>query len=107
MKEWDVEYSGPAEEDIDSIFCYIAITLQAPQAAKGQINRIIYEASKLDTMPERYPYLEKKKWKESALRRMNVDKYAVLYIADRETGAVSITRVLYGGQDIDEALLSE
>ena len=35
---------------------------------------------------------------------MPVDNYLVFYIPDKETGAVKVIRVMYGGRNVDEQL---
>jgi toxin ParE1/3/4 len=104
MKTWLVEYTAPAESDIEDIFCYIARSFHVPETALDQVLRIEQHISELDTMPERYPIFDDDRPAELSLRRMNVDNYAVLFHLNEEARTASIIRVLYGGRDIREVL---
>jgi len=104
MNVWMIEYTEPAEADLDDIFCYIAENLHAPGTAKEQIRRIIERISKLDAMPKRYPLYNKGKWRALGLRRTIVDNFAIFYLPDDAGRIVTIIRILYGGRDIDEIM---
>jgi toxin ParE1/3/4 len=104
MTSWIIEYTEPAEADLDDIFCYIAETLRVPGTAKEQIVRIIERISTLDSMPKRYPLYNKGKWRALGLRRTNVDNFAIFYIPDKTGRIVTIMRILYGGRDIDKIM---
>ena len=50
---YSVVYSPEAMNDLREIYAYIAFDLQAPDAAKGQVNRLRKEIRSLDFMPSR------------------------------------------------------
>ena len=105
MNGWMIEYSEPAEADLNDIFCYIAENLRAPAIASEQIRRIVERISKLDAMPKRYSLYGKGKWRSLGLRRTNVDNFAIFYLPDDAGRIVAIIRILYVGRDIDAIML--
>ena len=101
---YEVEVSEQADSDLRGIFEYIAFELQAPENARGQLERLEEQILKLDTMPERYRKYEKEPWKSRGLRVLPVDNYVVLYISDSDKKVVTILRVMYAGRDMDNQL---
>ncbi len=55
-------------------------------------------------MPECFRQYENEPWHSRGLHIMPVDNYCVLYIPDKEKAVVTVTRVIYGGRDIDSQL---
>ena len=101
---YEVDVSVQADSDLRGIIEYIAFELQSPQNASGQLDRLEEQILSLDTMPERYRKYEKEPWKSRGLRVLPVDNYVVLYIPDSDKKVVTILRVMYAGQDIDNQL---
>ena len=88
-----------SRKDIDDIYRYIAFTLGEPNAAWKQTERIREVVDKLDRMPERFPVIGEEPWKSREARRVNIDNYAVIYIADDVSDTVTVIRVLYARRD--------
>ena len=101
---FEIEVSEQADVDIRGIYEHIAFELQAPDNARGQLDRLEESIMSLKQMPERFRGYENEPWKSRGLRMMLVDNYCVLYISDMEQAIVSIVRVMYGGRDIDSQL---
>lgn len=101
---YSVNISKQAENDLRSIYEYIAFELQSLQNAQGQIGRLESNILKLKEMPERFSVFEKEPWKSRNLRVMPVNNYLVFYIPDKETETVNILRVMYGGRDTEKQL---
>lgn len=101
---YEVEVSEQADSDLRGIFEYIAFELQSPENASGQLEHLEKQILGLDTMPERYRKYEKEPWKSRGLRVLPVDNFVVLYIPDSDKKVVTILRVMYAGQDIDNQL---
>ena len=59
---YSVVYSPEAMNDLREIYAYIAFDLQAPDAAKGQVNRLRKEIRSLDFMPSRYAIVDWEPW---------------------------------------------
>ena len=53
MKEYQVNITPKAKDDMEEIYNYIAYSLLAPQAAMNQYNNIADAILSLSTMPER------------------------------------------------------
>ncbi len=103
---YSVEITHQAEMDLRGIYEYIAFELRSAQNASAQLARLEKEIYDLDHMPERYRRYEKEPWYSRGWRIMTVDSYCVFYMPDCGRGIVSITRVLYGGRDIEDVLAS-
>lgn len=58
MKRYIVQITDKALADMEEIYDYIAIRLQAPENALGQYNRIADAIEKLDVFPERVRVME-------------------------------------------------
>ncbi|MGN0652381.1 MAG: type II toxin-antitoxin system RelE/ParE family toxin [Gemmiger sp.] len=101
---YDVQISAQAEEDLRSIFSYIAFELQSLQNAERQLDRLEENILSLEQMPNRHKAYEKEPWHSRGLRVMPVDNYLVFYIPNHEAKVVNIVRVMYGGRDTDAQL---
>lgn len=101
---YSVEIAAQAEQDLRGIYEYIAYELQSAQNAAAQLARLEENIYALDQMPERYRRYEKEPWHSRGWRIMPVDHYCVFYMPDRNHKIVNITRVLYGGRDIEAVL---
>jgi plasmid stabilization system protein ParE len=58
MKQYSVQITDKALEDMEEIYTYIAEQLQAPKNAMGQYNRIAEAIQKLTAFPERVRIME-------------------------------------------------
>lgn len=101
---YSVEIAAQAEQDLRGIYEYIAYVLQSAQNAAAQLVRLEENIYALDQMPERYRRYEKEPWHSRGWRIMPVDHYCVFYMPDHDNKVVNITRVLYGGRDMETAL---
>lgn len=104
MTTYTIDITNQADADLRALFTYIAEDLQAPENAKGQLDRLEEAICKLDQMPERHRRYEKEPWRTRNLRVMPVDNFVVFYTIDDETHTVTIIRVMYGGRDIEQEL---
>lgn len=103
MKQYAVRITDSALADMEEIYNYIAIQLQAPENAMGQYNRIAEAIEGLHVFPERVKIMESEPERIVGLRQLVVDNYSAFYvITDME---VIVTRVLYSAMDISRRLL--
>ncbi len=102
MKQYKVEITREALQDMEDIYNYIAVDLLSPENAMGQYNRIADEILTLDSFPERYRIMESEPEKKMELRRMQVDNYSVFYTICEDK--VIVTDVLYTASDIEARL---
>ena len=105
MKQYKVEITKEALQDMEDIYNYIAIDLLALDNAMGQYNRIADEILTLDTFPERFRIMDSEPEKRMELRRMLVDNYSVFYTIRDER--VIVTDVSYTASDIEARLRGE
>lgn len=102
MKQYIVQMTDEARQDMLGIYRYIATELQAPETALGQYNHIMAEIVTLDFMPERCPIVEFEPERSLGLRRMLVDNYSVFYLV-KDT-QVLVVSVLYSSSDLERRL---
>ena len=102
--KWTVNYTNAAEQDLRSIYDYIATTLCAVDTAKNLVRQIMEEIASLDEMPNRYAKYDKKPWKDRELRFFSVKNYVIFYLTNEETKTAYIIRIMYGGRDIEKQL---
>ena len=102
--KYSITLTNGAKTDIASIFNYIALELQSRQNAASQLARLEKAIASLDEMPERYRAYDQENWRRRNLRVMQVDKYLIFYIPDKESHTVTVLRILYGGRDIDRQM---
>ena len=101
---YSVKITNEADNDLRSIYEYIAFELKSIETAIGQLERLEQSILKLSEMPERYKQYENEPWKSKGLRMMPVDNYIVFYIPDNDKNTVTIIRVMYGGRNIERQL---
>ena len=103
MKQYVVRITDRALADMEEIYNYIAIQLQAPENAMGQYNRIAEAIEELYVFPERVKLMESEPERIMGLRQLVIDNYSVFYVI--EGMDVIVTRVLYSAMDISRRLL--
>ena len=102
MSVYGIIYAEAAQNDLRDIFRYIAYELQAEQAARGQVRRILDAIRQLDTMPDRHEAVDWEPWASMDMRKMPVDNFIVFYMVDRMHKNVIVVRVVYGGRNLEE-----
>lgn len=102
MEKYEVLITEEALKDMGEIYQYILLTLQSPENAIGQYDRIANEILTLSAFPNRYRLVDFEPERSRGLRRMLVDNYSVFYIVQGEQ--VIVTDVLYSGSDIERRL---
>lgn len=105
MKQYVVRITDRALADMEEIYNYIAIQLQAPENAMGQYNRIAEAIEELYVFPERVKLMESEPERVMGLRKLVIDNYSVFYVI--EGMDVIVTRVLYSAMDISRRLLED
>ena len=105
MKQYVVRITYSALADMEEIYNYIAIQLQAPENAMGQYNRIAETIEGLNVFPERVKLVESEPERIMGLRQLVIDNYSVFYVI--EDMDVIVTRVLYSAMDISRRLLED
>lgn len=107
MSIYSVKITAQAEQDLRGVYEYIAYELQSPQSAAAQLSRLEESIRALDQMPDRFRRYDREPWHSRGWRIMPVDHYCVFYVPDHGRRVVEVTRVLYGGRDIEHTLAGE
>ena len=69
MKQYKVQITDKALNDMEEIYTYIAEKLQAPENAMGQYNRIAKAIEELNVFPERVSVMESEPEHSMGLRQ--------------------------------------
>ncbi len=104
---YSVVYSPEAMNDLREIYAYIAFDLQAPDAAKGQVNRLRKEIRSLDFMPSRYAIVDWEPWMRMEMQRVPVENFIVYYAVNNSSLTVTLIRIFYGGRDVENIVNAE
>ena len=102
MKKYRVKITGKALADMEAIYNYIASSLQSPDTAMGQYDRIAAAVESLDTFPERCKLFDSEPERSHGIRQLLVDNYSAVYVVDETE--VTVLRVLYSSSDINARL---
>ncbi|MBR5357779.1 MAG: type II toxin-antitoxin system RelE/ParE family toxin [Clostridiales bacterium] len=103
-KDYPVIYSAAAKDDLRSIYRYIAYELAEPGIAKKQVDRIRNKIRKLGSFPAKHPSVDWEPWLSMGMHRVPVDNYLIFYLVNEELQQVIVTRIFYGGRDIEKEL---
>ena len=101
---YEVIITGQANADLRGIYEYITFELLSPDNAAGQLKRLEEHIIGPEEFPEKFRPYEKEPWNSRGLRVMPVDNYLVFYIPNKDTGIVTVIRVMYTGRDVDNQL---
>lgn len=106
-ENYNVIYSPEALDDVRKIYSYIAFDLKVPSTAKKQVEHIRKEIRSLDFMPMRYVLVDWEPWKSMQMHKVPVDNFVVYYTVDTESLTVTVIRIFYCGQDVENIIKSE
>ena len=99
-----VFYTLHARSDLQGIFEYISLVLLSPIAAKSTSESIMREIRSLETLPERNPLYKNEPWHSQGVRVLTVRNYLVFYTVSSEADTVTVSRIIYGGRNINTQL---
>jgi len=105
-ENYTVSYSEDAINDLREIYTYIANELLVPETGTAQVGRIREKVRSLYFMPARNALVEWEPWHSMGMHQLPVNNFIVYYLADDETGTVTVVRIFYGGRDIEEIVNS-
>lgn len=101
---YDLLITEAAEQDLDKIVDYIAVTLLNPCVAGALIDSIGKCFSVLRATPLAYAKCLDEQLKKKHYRKAVINNYLMVYRVDAKTHKVYILRFFYGGQDYAEQL---
>lgn len=98
MKEYNIEYSKEAKQDLISIKQYIKYNLQEPEIAQKLIFKIRKEINNLKDNPKLYTIIDNNiikelKIKELKIRKLIVDNYIIFFRI--KNNCIQIVRIMY------------
>ena len=99
---YHVHITEQAFEDMGKIYRYIFDTLQAPNAAKKQYNRIAKAIESLNLFPKRIKPIDIDAAGSQVLRQMLVDHYSIIFTIDEDR--IIVLSVLYSASDTRKRL---
>ncbi len=94
MKQYNIEYSKEARQDLIDIKRYIKYNLKEPAINQRLISKIKTEIDKLKNDPEIFSIIDDDFIKKLEIRKLIVDNYIVFYRI--KTNNIQIVRVMYG-----------
>ena len=103
MSDFTVIYSDTAIDEIRDMRRYISHDLDNPEAARKWYRKIISSAESLAAFPKRYGVRCQDSYGND-MRVFPVKKYNILYSVNDSNNTVNISRVIYGGRDIDSLI---
>ena len=101
---YEVIITDQANADLRGIYEYITFELLLPDNAAGQLDRLEEHILELEEFPEKYRLYGNEPWHSRGLRVIPVDNYLVFYIPDKDTGIVTVIRVMYEGRNVENQL---
>lgn len=103
-KEYSLNFTSRAEEDLDEIYGYITNNLFAPEAAGNLMDKIETNIMRLKAFPYSGTFVLDETLKKRGYRKLIVDNYMVFYLASEQECQVIIMRILYGARNYQTIL---
>lgn len=104
MNRYYMIVTPQAEEQIRDIAYYIAVDLQAPEAAETFLDELQDTFQTISYNPERQFLVEDEPWHSEGIRKIQVKNYMVYFWIDIDAAAVKITGVCYAKRDLKKFL---
>ena len=104
MSKYKIMYSPAAYADLDNIVSYLIDHFEDRKAAKNLSDAIRSKVRSLDDMPERFAQVEWEPWASMNMHRFPIKNYIVFYLVDNDRKLVTVARIFYGGQDIENII---
>lgn len=96
---YTVKITAQASEQIQAITHYIAVDLQAPDAALRLLDTLEKEISSLSQLPHRIALTEEELWHSYGVHKMTVKNFLVYFWIDEDARKVQVTAVVYSRRD--------
>lgn len=107
MREYRVFYSPAALDDLQLIYTYIAYNLCNRIAADAQEAHIRKEIQDLSYFPLQCEQVDWEPWLSMNVRKLPVDNFVAYYTVNETIREVTVLRIFYGGQNVEEILSNE
>ncbi|MCL1975811.1 MAG: type II toxin-antitoxin system RelE/ParE family toxin [Firmicutes bacterium] len=104
MIDWNILLTDQAEDDLRSIYEYLAYSLLMPETAANLILRLKAQIAKLNSLPQSYALYTEEPWIRRGLRCINAGNYAIFFVPVESKHTVAIIRIMYSGRNIKQIL---
>lgn len=98
-KEYKIQITRFAYQQMEKIRNYVAYELMAPRAAHRLLAELRKEILLLQWTPGMYALVDEEKWRKQGVRKFPVKNFLVYYWVDEERKIVHIIAVIYGRRD--------
>ena len=95
MDNYSVKLFSRALHDLDSIYAYIAKTLQEPETALHMVEELEKQILSLETMPYRCPERRTGAYAGKGYRQLFVRNYTVIFRIDEKQKQIVVVTVRY------------
>ena len=99
MVEYEVNVTGPAENDLHDIVRYISSQLNAPMTALNMFRTITDAIAKLKTTALMHPLVRDDRLAAMGYRPLTIKNYIAFYIVSEKEKFVDVDRILYARRD--------
>ena len=93
-----------AADDLDGIINYIALELANPTAAMHFVDKLQDCIKEICLFPESGSAVMNEFLPNSDIRKAIVNNYLIYYLPDSEENVITVLRIVYGRQNMDEIL---
>lgn len=100
MDKYRIKFNPRAIRELDSIYEYIAKEKQAPENAKGQVDRIKKAILNLDSFPRSHQERNEGRYAGKGYRQLIIDNYIAIFRIDEYNKTVYIVTVQYQGRNL-------
>lgn len=100
MDKYRVKINPKAIRELDSIYTYIANEKQAPENAKGQVDRIKKAILDLDTFLQSHQERNEGRYAGKGYRQLIIDNYIAIFRIDENEKTVYVITVQYQGRNM-------
>lgn len=100
MDKYKIIINPKAIRELDSIYKYIAAGKQAPENARGQLDRLKTAILSLDTFPQSHQERTGGRYAGKGYRQLLTDNYITIFRIDQSNKIVTAVTVQYQGQNL-------
>ena len=102
--KYSYRFTEKAEQDFDEILRYLSVDLANPVAAQKLGRKMFAQIDTVRAFPNSGAPVDNEFLSDKTVRRLSVDHYIIYYRAHDDEEMISIIRIVYGKQNLDEIL---
>ncbi|MCM1192605.1 MAG: type II toxin-antitoxin system RelE/ParE family toxin [Butyrivibrio sp.] len=100
MDKYTVKFYPRAIRELNDIYEYIANEKQAPENAKGQVDRIKEAVLNLHTLPQAHQERNEGRYAGKGYRQLLIDNYIAIFRIEEENNTVYVITIQYQGRNL-------